>query len=322
MPGVLRLLLTVLIAVGAVVLMFPLIIKRLRQLHVGQNIRPDGPQSHLEKAGTPTMGGIMIIAAVVLTVLIVGTVNRELLLAVLVTVALGVVGFIDDYTKVIKKRSLGLRAGQKIILQLVVAFILAWLVMNTDQLGTSIYMPFTAAVWDLGWGYVPFVMLVVVGSSNAVNLTDGLDGLAASVTVIAAAGLAWLCWQQQQDQLVLFSLAVAGAALGFLIFNHYPARIFMGDTGSLALGGALAAVAVLTRTELFLLFIGLVYVLEAVSVMIQVSVFKAVHKRVFLMSPLHHHFELLGYHEARVVSLFAAIAVVGTLLGIAGWMCR
>lgn len=318
----LRLLLTVLIAVGAVVLMFPLIIKRLRQLHVGQNIRPDGPQSHLEKAGTPTMGGIMIIAAVVLTVLIVGTVNRELLLAVLVTVALGVVGFIDDYTKVIKKRSLGLRAGQKIILQLVVAFILAWLVMNTDQLGTSIYMPFTAAVWDLGWGYVPFVMLVVVGSSNAVNLTDGLDGLAASVTVIAAAGLAWLCWQQQQDQLVLFSLAVAGAALGFLIFNHYPARIFMGDTGSLALGGALAAVAVLTRTELFLLFIGLVYVLEAVSVMIQVSVFKAVHKRVFLMSPLHHHFELLGYHEARVVSLFAAIAVVGTLLGIAGWMCR
>lgn len=318
----LRLLLTVLIAVGAVVLMFPLIIKRLRQLHVGQNIRPDGPQSHLEKAGTPTMGGIMIIAAVVLTVLIVGTVNQELLLAVLVTVALGVVGFIDDYTKVIKKRSLGLRAGQKIILQLVVAFILAWLVMNTDQLGTSIYMPFTAAVWDLGWGYVPFVMLVVVGSSNAVNLTDGLDGLAASVTVIAAAGLAWLCWQQQQDQLVLFSLAVAGAALGFLIFNHYPARIFMGDTGSLALGGALAAVAVLTRTELFLLFIGLVYVLEAVSVMIQVSVFKAVHKRVFLMSPLHHHFELLGYHEARVVSLFAAIAVVGTLLGIAGWMCR
>lgn len=318
----LRLLLTVLIAVGAVVLMFPLIIKRLRQLHVGQNIRPDGPQSHLEKAGTPTMGGIMIIAAVVLTVLIVGTVNRELLLAVLVTVALGVVGFIDDYTKVIKKRSLGLRAGQKIILQLVVAFILAWLVMNTDQLGTSIYMPFTAAVWDLGWGYVPFVMLVVVGSSNAVNLTDGLDGLAASVTVIAAAGLAWLCWQQQQDQLVLFSLAVAGAALGFLIFNHYPARIFMGDTGSLALGGALAAVAVLTRTELFLLFIGLVYVLEAVSVMIQVSVFKAVHRRVFLMSPLHHHFELLGYHEARVVSLFAAIAVAGTLLGIAGWMCR
>lgn len=300
--------------------MGPFMIPFLTRLKVGQNIREEGPQSHLVKAGTPTMGGIIIITAVMVASFLFAGKSERVLTAVLVMLAFGGIGFWDDYIKVVLKRSLGLRAREKVILQLITAAAFAFFLVFYLNRGTTIMIPFSGAEFDLGWWYIPFIILVVIGTANAVNLTDGLDGLVSGVTFFVAVALGLLAYLTQNANLTIFCGALAGACIGFLIFNHYPARVFMGDTGSMAIGGAIAAVAAMTGTEIALVLLGGVYVLEALSVMIQVASFQTTGKRVFLMSPLHHHFELKGWKETRVVYFFWFLSFVFVLLGLWGCM--
>ncbi len=281
----------------------PLLIPMLRRLKAGQSIREEGPQSHLSKAGTPTMGGLAMLLAMLAACLICGPRDHDLFVLLAVLLAFGLLGFLDDFIKVVLKRNLGLRAWQKFLLQVLLAVLLALYQQHASQFGSAVFVPFLNRWWDLGVFYLPFVVFVVVAMSNAVNLTDGLDGLAAGVTAPVALFFAVVslgfCASAATGN---FCAALAGACLGFLLYNRHPASLFMGDTGSLALGGALAAAAVLSGTEFFLLAAGAVYVLEALSVVLQVGYFKATHgKRIFRMAPLHHHFELGGWSEVRVV---------------------
>jgi len=296
--------------------MGPFIIPFLSRLKLGQNIREEGPQSHYLKAGTPTMGGTIIITAVMFSSFLIAGTSEEVLIAVLVTLAFGGIGFWDDYIKVVLKRSLGLRAREKLGLQLLTAVFFGLLLIFYFHRDTYIIIPFVGSVVDLGYLYIPFLMIVFIGTSNAVNLTDGLDGLAAGVTFIVAAALALVCLMTSHYELTVFCGAVAGACLGFLLFNRYPARVFMGDTGSMALGGAVAAVAAMTRTEIALIIFGGVYVIEALSVILQVLSFQLFGKRLFLMSPVHHHFELKGWPEPKVVKFFWLMSVFFVVLGI------
>jgi len=296
--------------------MGPFIIPFLSRLKLGQNIREEGPQSHYLKAGTPTMGGTIIITAVMFSSFLIAGTSEEVLIAVLVTLAFGGIGFWDDYIKVVLKRSLGLRAREKLGLQLLTAVFFGLLLIFYFHRDTYIIIPFVGSVVDLGYLYIPFLMIVFIGTSNAVNLTDGLDGLAAGVTFIVAAALALVCLMTSHYELTVFCGAVAGACLGFLLFNRYPARVFMGDTGSMALGGAVAAVAAMTRTEIALIVLGGVYVIEALSVILQVLSFQLFGKRLFLMSPVHHHFELKGWPEPKVVKFFWLMSVFFVVLGI------
>jgi phospho-N-acetylmuramoyl-pentapeptide-transferase len=305
------------VSFGVVVCLSPLIIPLLAHLKAGQSIRDDGPHSHLKKSGTPTMGGILIITAVYLAVILSAPTDAYAWMALLMMLATGAIGFGDDYIKVIKKRSLGLRAAQKIGLQIAVGWLFVLAVMQFLHRDTSIRLPFLTQPIDLGFLYVPFVILVVLATVNAVNLTDGLDGLAAGVTVFSALALSYLAYLQVNAGLTLFALALAGACLGFLLFNRYPAKVFMGDTGSMALGGGLCAIAVMTGTEFYFLIIGGVYVLEAVSDIIQVVSFKLTGKRVFRMAPLHHHYELRGWREKEVVRFFYLLALTFALAGLA-----
>lgn len=297
-------------------LLGPIMIPVLRRLKFGQWVRDDGPQRHLAKAGTPTMGGLMFLMGIIVAAIVWIPWNRELITVVAVTVGYGIIGFIDDFIKVVMKRPLGLRAREKLFGQIVLGIILGLVAVWGLDRGTLIALPFTDKMLDLGYGYPLFALLVLVGTANAVNLTDGLDGLATGIVFIAACTYAFICFILQMNSLALFALAVAGSCMGFLFFNHYPARIFMGDTGSLALGGALASLAVLTQTELLLILIGGVFVLEALSVIIQVVSFQTTGRRVFLMSPLHHHFELKGWPEVKVVTFFWIIALLFAVLGI------
>jgi len=298
------------------IIMGPFIIPFLSRLKLGQNIREEGPQSHYLKAGTPTMGGTIIITAVMFSSFLIAGTSEEVLIAVLVTLAFGGIGFWDDYIKVVLKRSLGLRAREKLGLQLLTAVFFGLLLIFYFHRDTYIIIPFVGSVVDLGYLYIPFLMIVFIGTSNAVNLTDGLDGLAAGVTFIVAAALALVCLMTSHYELTVFCGAVAGACLGFLLFNRYPARVFMGDTGSMALGGAVAAVAAMTRTEIALIIFGGVYVIEALSVILQVLSFQLFGKRLFLMSPVHHHFELKGWPEPKVVKFFWLMSVFFVVLGI------
>ncbi|KGG80565.1 phospho-N-acetylmuramoyl-pentapeptide-transferase [Caloranaerobacter azorensis] len=298
----------------------PILIPILKRLKVGQNVRDEGPKTHLKKQGTPTMGGIIMLIALVITTLSSGLINRDMIVLLVATLSFGLIGFIDDFIKVVLKRSLGLRAYQKLIGQILFAVILAIYQSNTSILGTKVLIPFLDKTLDLGMFYVPFIAFVVVGTVNSVNLTDGLDGLATGVTLIVLAFFGIVSITLGYNSIAIFSAALAGACLGFLKYNAHPAKVFMGDTGSLALGGAVSTIAILMNLPLILPIVGGIYFVEALSVIIQVASFKLTGKRVFKMSPLHHHFELKGWKETKVVMVFWITTVILCLIGIAGIM--
>jgi phospho-N-acetylmuramoyl-pentapeptide-transferase len=316
----------------------PWLIERMRRIKLGQYIREEGPKSHQQKAGTPTMGGILInIAILIPTLLWADILNPYIWIVLFVTFAYGVIGFIDDYRKLVKKQNLGLTAKEKFSMQIVVALLaglaIAYLPMLRNNYSTTLTFPFLKnVVLNLGFLYIPFIVVIIVGASNAVNLTDGLDGLAIGSTLIAAATYTILtyaaghariadylriAWVPQTGELAVFCGAMLGASLGFLWFNAHPAEIFMGDVGSLALGGAIGCLAVMIKQELLLVLVGGLFVIEALSVIIQVASFKLTGRRIFKMSPLHHHFELSGWRETKVVVRFWIIAVIFSLLALA-----
>lgn len=301
------------------VILSPLVIPFLRSLKFGQSIREEGPKSHQKKSGTPTMGGVMILIAIVISTLVMvgqfSVLSVEVYLLLLVTVGFGLLGFLDDFIKVVMKRNLGLTSKQKLIGQLVVASIFYIVIKQLDY-STELAIPGTSVAIDIGIFYLPLIIIMLVGASNAVNLTDGLDGLLAGTAAIAFGAYAVIAFGSGQIDIALFSAAVVGSVLGFLVFNAYPAKVFMGDTGSLALGGAIAAVAILTKLEILLVIIGGVFVIETLSVIIQVISFKTRGKRIFKMSPLHHHYELSGWSEWRVVVTFWLVGLICAVIGI------
>ena len=289
----------------------------LKKLKARQSIREEGPKSHRIKSGTPTMGGLFMLLSAVLVVIFNKMIAPSVLWLLFLTLGHGLLGFLDDFIKAEKKRNLGLTAKQKMLGQIILAVLFCWGVVDTLHLPYSIAIPFTHTDISIGLLYYPFVVLVIVGASNAVNLTDGLDGLASGCCVIAFSAYAMFCYMTGFNDLGYFIIILAGSWIGFLFFNYHPAKIFMGDTGSLALGGAIAGISVMTRTELLLIFLGLIFVLEALSVIIQVASFQLTGKRVFKMSPLHHHFELSGWSEVHVVWafwIFEGIAACVSLL--------
>ena len=296
------------------------LIKFLKYLNFGQQIRGVGPESHLKKEGIPTMGGLLIIIALIITSLVVLELDTYISWVLIVTLGMGLVGFLDDISKIRAKSSLGLRAREKLFGQILFATILAVYVYYYTDIGTNILVPIIGWEFEMGIWLIPFIIFFVVGFANAVNLTDGLDGLASGVTAIVSTSMAVLTIALNYEQLTLFGLMVGGACLGFIWFNSHPAQVFMGDVGSLALGGAISAMAVVARLELFLVIIGGVYVIETISVMIQVSYFRFTGgKRVFRMTPLHHHYELGGLEEVKVVSRFWILSIVFALLGLASY---
>lgn len=307
-PAVIAFLITVVVT--------PLILPVLRRIKAGQSIREDGPQSHMVKTGTPTMGGLAIIASVLVTCLTSGRATMDMMVILGAFLAFGILGFLDDFVKVSMKRNLGLTAKQKLALQILIAVILAIYQSNTSVLGTKMAIPFTDINLDFGIWYVPFIAFVVVAMVNAVNLTDGLDGLASGVTLIVALFFGISGSLFGSPAAALFCAAVAGACFGFLMFNKHPAKIFMGDTGSLALGGGIAAAAIIMNNVLILPFVGGVYVAEALSVVLQVASYKTRGKRIFKMAPLHHHFELSGWKETKVVAVFWAATLVLCLISL------
>lgn len=293
-----------------------LLIPVLRRLKTGQNIREEGPKSHQVKSGTPTMGGLAIIAAVTLICITTQPFSKEITMVLVVFILFGALGFLDDYLKVVKKHNLGLRAWQKLIVQIAIGVGLALYHSQSSYYGTTVHIPFADVYWDFGIWYVPFIAFVIVAMANSVNLTDGLDGLAAGVTSMVALFFAIAGLTFSLNEGTAFSSALAGACLGFLIFNRNPAKVFMGDTGSLALGGGLAAAAIVMNMELILPVVGFVYVAEALSVIIQVIGYKTTRKRVFKMAPLHHHFELSGFTEKQVVVLFWIATLIFCVIGL------
>lgn len=304
------------VAAAVVLLLGPVVIPELNKLHCGQNIRGEGPKSHQKKSGTPTMGGLIILAGITLGTLAGAGTTPAALLALFVVLGHGAIGFLDDYIKVVKKRNLGLRAREKLAGQLIMAAAVTFIGNCWIGLSTELWLPFTTATVDLGVFYYILVFFVLVGTTNAVNLTDGLDGLATGTVAVAAVTYAIVCVSLGKAALAAFCAATAAAAVAFLRFNAHPARVFMGDTGSLALGGALAAAAILTKTELLLIVIGGVFVVEALSVIIQVISFQTTGRRVFRMSPLHHHFELGGWAETKVVRVFWLAGAVSSVVAL------
>ncbi|BAC13424.1 phospho-N-acetylmuramoyl-pentapeptide-transferase [Oceanobacillus iheyensis] len=315
------LLITIVVAFLITVLLSPIFIPFLRRLNFGQSIREEGPQSHQKKTGTPTMGGLMIIFSIIITSLIMASrtdegINYQVWLLIFVLFGYGLLGFLDDFIKVAMKRNLGLTSKQKLFGQIIIALVFYFILRN-QGFSTVIYVPGTELQFDIGWFYAVLVIFMMVGASNAVNLTDGLDGLLAGTAAIAFGAFAIIAWYGIPDHVVaVFSLAVVGALLGFLVFNAHPAKVFMGDTGSLALGGAIAAISILLKLEILLIIIGGVFVIETLSVIIQVISFKTTGKRVFKMSPLHHHYELLGWSEWRVVTTFWLVGLLFAMLGV------
>ncbi|WP_102692751.1 phospho-N-acetylmuramoyl-pentapeptide-transferase [Rummeliibacillus pycnus] len=301
------------------VILGPIIIPMLRRFKFGQSIREEGPKSHMKKAGTPTMGGVIFLLSIIATTIIMsfvkGAFTSQTIILILVLVGFGVVGFLDDGLKIIFKRNLGLTSLQKLIAQIVIS-IAAYFLMKLGTFHNTVQIPFTDFAIHLGVFYMLFLVFWLVGFSNAVNLTDGLDGLVSGTASIAFAAYGVLALLNDQLDIAIFAFAVVGALLGFLIFNANPAKVFMGDTGSLALGGALAMLSILVGQELLLLIIGIIFVLETLSVMMQVTSFKLTGKRIFKMSPLHHHFELSGWSEWRIVLTFWLTALVAALIAV------
>lgn len=309
-------LLAAIIAAGFVLLTGPFFIPELHKLKFGQSIREEGPKSHQAKSGTPTMGGIMIILGITLGTVAAAPLNTEILLALFIMLGHFVLGFLDDYIKVVKKRNLGLKAKQKMLGQIIIAVVT--MIIGTRSLGidTTVWVPIINESINIGAGYYLLLLFVLVGTSNAVNLTDGLDGLASGTVAVAASAYAVVCVNMGHSDLAIFCVAIVAACVAFLRFNAHPAKVFMGDTGSLALGGALAAVGILTHTEVLLAIIGFVFVCEALSVIIQVISFKTTGKRVFRMSPIHHHFELGGWSEWKVVFVFWLAGLLASVVAL------
>jgi phospho-N-acetylmuramoyl-pentapeptide-transferase len=311
----------------------PWLIAALQRMQVGQSIRRDGPESHFVKEGTPTMGGALILLAIILpTLLWADLSNLYIWITLLVTAGYGMIGFVDDYLKVVRKNSDGISARQKMFWQILIAAAAAVLLYRSGSFETHLSLPFFKnATPDLGVFYIPFAVLVMVGASNAVNLTDGLDGLAIGPMIIAAATfllLAYLAGNaklsaylqitgiQGAGELAILCGAMVGAGLGFLWFNSYPAQVFMGDVGSLSLGGSLGAVAVITKNEFVLVIVGGIFVIEALSVIVQVVSFRYWGRRVFRMAPLHHHFELKGWPEPKIIVRFWIISIILALVAL------
>ncbi|SOC35341.1 phospho-N-acetylmuramoyl-pentapeptide-transferase [Ureibacillus acetophenoni] len=303
------------------VILAPFLIPILRRLKFGQSIREEGPKSHMKKAGTPTMGGIIFLISIIATTVIVGNLinvfTTQTVVMLLVLCGFGLIGFLDDGIKVIFKRNLGLTSLQKLIGQIIISILSFLLLRLGGTFDTTVTIPFVEWSVDLGILYVGFLIFWLVGFSNAVNLTDGLDGLVAGTASIAFTALGVIALFNGQIDVAIFTFAITGALLGFLLFNANPAKVFMGDTGSLALGGALALVSILVKQELLLLIIGIVFVFETLSVILQVAYFKLTGgKRIFKMTPIHHHFELSGWSERKVVLVFWFTALIAALIGV------
>ena len=308
-----------LVAFFLTVLMLPRLIKYLHVLKFGQAIREEGPQSHMHKKGTPTMGGISFIVSIVISLIVAMILDsgniQYYILFIYTTISFSIIGYIDDMLIVVKKKNDGLAPRKKLMLQILFSVIFYILVTFIYKDINYIHIPGLDYNLNISYLYLIFLVFWQTGFSNAVNLTDGLDGLATSVTIITTSTFALLAYKENNFPVLVFCLTIVGALLGFLLFNKNPAKIFMGDTGSLALGGILAAISVILHKEIAFLFIGLVYILETLSVIIQVAYFKKTGKRIFKMSPLHHHFELSGYGEVKTVYIFVIIAVVSSAIG-------
>ena len=309
----------VLISFALSVIMGPFVIPFLRRLKMGQTERVDGVQSHLKKAGTPTMGGVMILGSVVITSLFYVKDYPKIIPVLFLTVGFGLIGFLDDYLKVVMKRSDGLFPKQKMALQIVVTAIFAYYVVRIAKIPLTMLSPFSGGKYlDIGWLAVPLLFIAVIGTVNGTNFTDGLDGLASSVTVLVATFFTVVAVGTKSG-IEPITCAVVGALLGFLLFNVYPASVFMGDTGSLALGGFVAGAAYMMQMPLFIIIVGLIYLVEVASVIIQVTYFKKTGgKRIFKMAPIHHHFELCGWSETRVVAVFSIITAILCLIALMG----
>lgn len=306
----------------------------MKNKQFGQVIRDDGPQSHLKKAGTPTMGGVVIIGSILIALMICGNfLSAPIILTLFTTLSLFVLGFVDDYLKVLKKNTDGISAKAKLFWQFLIASVAVWAMVYFQVIDTKLYMPFLKeSVIDLGYFYIIFGAIVIVGSSNAVNLTDGLDGLAIGPIITSAASLGVLVYAsghkeianylfipyiENIGELTVLAAAIIGAGVGFLWYNSYPAQIFMGDVGSLSLGGALGTVAVLSKNEFLFVLIGGIFVIEALSVILQVGSYKLRKKRIFKMAPIHHHFELKGWPEPKVIVRFWIISIFLAILSVA-----
>ena len=320
--------LAIVVAIAVTMVLMPAWIKFLKSSHIGQQVRADGPESHLVKQGTPTMGGVIMLVSVILTALVVGHPTPETFALLIATVLTGCLGLIDDAEKVVKERSLGLTPKAKLVGQFIIATVFGLVAVNVMGIAPTVEIPFVYT-FDLGvlttdfgsvevpWLYILFVDILLMGMCNAVNLTDGLDGLAAGTVMIVMIVMAAIAYRSDMLDSAIFAAALAGACVGFLWFNSFPADIFMGDTGSLALGMALGCLAVFTKSEFIVLVIGGLFVAEALSVMIQVFYYKKTHKRIFLMAPLHHHFEKKGWSETKVVVRFWIVSGVLAALGFA-----
>ena len=307
----------VLISFGISVVLGPIIIPFLRKLKMGQTERVDGVQSHLKKAGTPTMGGVIFLIATVITSLFYVRDYPLVIPVLFLTLGFGIIGFLDDYLKVVLKRSDGLLPWQKFLLQVILTGIFAFYLVNYTDISLTMRIPFWSGHFlNISWLAVPIMFFAVIGTVNGVNFTDGLDGLASSVTLIVAMFFTVVSVGLDSG-IEPITCAVVGSLMGFLLFNVYPAKVFMGDTGSLALGGFVAGAAYVMQMPLFIILVGLIYLVEVLSVIIQVSYFKISHgKRVFKMAPIHHHFELCGWSETRVVTVFSVITAIMCLLAL------
>lgn len=312
-------LMSVIISFAISVVLGPVVIPFLKRLKVGQTVRDEGPKEHLKKNGTPTMGGILILISVVLTSILYVRDYPKIMPILFVTMGFGLIGFLDDYIKVVLKRSMGLRAWQKMALQILVTGVFAYYLLHYTDVSLAMRIPFMPGQYlDLGVLNIPLLFVAVIGTVNGANFTDGVDGLASSVTVLIATFFTVVAIGLQSG-VEPVTCAVVGALLGFLLFNVYPASVFMGDTGSLALGGFVAATAYMMQMPIFLIIVALIYVIEVLSVAIQVSYFKiSGGKRVFKMAPIHHHFELCGWSETRVVAVFSIVTAILCLIALMG----
>lgn len=316
--------LAVIIAFAVSAALCPVVIPFLHRLKFGQQVRDDGPQAHLKKQGTPTMGGLIILTGIVISSLFYIRSYPKIIPVLFVTVGFGIIGFLDDYIKIIMKRSEGLKPGQKLLGQIVITGIFAYYLITSGEVGTSMLIPFSRAVFgkryylELGWFFIPALFFIVLGTDNGVNFTDGLDGLCTSVTILVATFFTVVAIGESSG-ISPITGAVVGSLLGFLLFNVYPARVFMGDTGSLALGGFVASSAFMMRMPVFIAIVGLIYLVEVLSVIIQIMYFKKTGgKRFFKMAPIHHHFELCGWPETKVVAIFSIITAILCLIAYLG----
>ena len=318
-----KMVIPVLVSFALSVIMGPVVIPILRKLKMGQTEREEGVQSHLKKAGTPTMGGVIILASIVLTSLIYIKDYPKVIPILFVTLGFGMIGFLDDYIKIIMKRSEGLNPIQKLIGQFIITGIFTYYLMTSGDVGTGMLIPFTGGFengyyLNLGWLFIPAVFFIVLGTDNGVNFTDGLDGLCTSVTILVATFFTVVAIGENSG-ISPITGAVVGSLLGFLLFNVYPAKVFMGDTGSLALGGFVASSAFMMQMPIFIAVVGLIYLVEVLSVIIQVTYFKKTGgKRIFKMAPIHHHFELCGWSETRVVAVFSIVTAILCLVAYMG----